>query len=93
VLLKKGVGKIRSGNGQPEDLVYLEGLGNTVKMASRCGLGQTSANPILSTLKNFRSLYESRVNESVDGRQLGFSLSSAVKDASGIAGRKSVHLN
>jgi [NiFe] hydrogenase diaphorase moiety large subunit len=93
VLLKKGISKIRAGNGQPEDLVYLEDLGDTVKMTSRCGLGQTSPNPVLSTLKNFRSLYESRVNESGDGRQPDFSLSSAVKDASEIAGRKSEHLN
>jgi [NiFe] hydrogenase diaphorase moiety large subunit len=93
VLLKKGIRKIREGKGEPEDLSYLEDLSHTVKMTSRCGLGQTSPNPVLSTLTNFRSLYEARVKESKDGMQPSFSLSSAVKDASGIAGRKSVHLN
>jgi NADH:ubiquinone oxidoreductase subunit F (NADH-binding) len=32
-----------------------------IKKTSRCGLGQTSPNPILSTLKNFRKLYEDRL--------------------------------
>jgi len=56
-------------------------------------LGQTSANPVLSTLKNFSSLYESRLKDAKDGRQPGFSLASAVEGASEIAGRKSAHLN
>jgi len=93
VLLKNCIHKIREGKGQPEDLVDLEDLGNSVKMTSRCGLGQTSPNPVLSSLENFRSLYEARVNESADGMKPTFSLDSAVKEASGIAGRKSVHLN
>jgi [NiFe] hydrogenase diaphorase moiety large subunit len=29
-----------------------------MKAANRCGLGQTAANPILSTVENFRQLYE-----------------------------------
>jgi [NiFe] hydrogenase diaphorase moiety large subunit len=36
----------------------LKRVGNTVKTMSRCGLGQTAANPILTTLQNFRKLYE-----------------------------------
>jgi [NiFe] hydrogenase diaphorase moiety large subunit len=40
------------------DLEYLEELGETIKATSRCGLGQTSPNPVLTTLKNFRPLYE-----------------------------------
>jgi [NiFe] hydrogenase diaphorase moiety large subunit len=29
---------------------------------SRCGLGQTSPNPILTTLQNFREMYQSRIS-------------------------------
>ncbi len=91
VLLKERLGKIIAGRGEPSDLPYLEDLGQTIKVASRCGLGQTSANPILTTLKNFRSVYEGRVKEATDGRQPSFDLAAAVGDAEAIAGRKSVH--
>ena len=73
------------------DLEYLQKLGETVKTASRCGLGQTSPNPVLTTLKNFRSEYEKRVAPRGDGLQPSFDLSAAVADAQIIAGRASVH--
>ena len=91
VLLKKGLAKILAGQGEPRDLEYLQDLGQTVKTMSRCGLGQTSANPVLTTLKNFRAVYEERVTESPDGRQPGFDLSAAVSEAEALMGRKSVH--
>jgi len=47
--------------GSKLDLEELENLGNTVEKMSRCGLGQTAANPILTTLKNFHSLYTAKV--------------------------------
>ena len=48
--------------------------------ASRCGLGQTAANPILSSIKNFRYLYEEKVqkNKNYDS---GFDLSAAVRES------------
>jgi [NiFe] hydrogenase diaphorase moiety large subunit len=93
VLLKNGIEKLLAGLGEPGDLEYLEKLGDTVRMTSRCGLGQTSPNPVLSTLKQFRSEYESRVNAPKEGRQSGFDLASAVEEAAGIVGRKSIHSN
>ena len=89
VLLKERLEKIINGLGQPSDLDYLEKLGNTVIKSSRCGLGQTSANPILSTLKNFRSEYELRVQESKKGHIPSFDIHAATSDAAAIAGRKS----
>ncbi len=89
-LLLDGVAKILAGDGQSHDLAELESLAQTVKMTSRCGLGQTSPNPVLSTLKNFRHEYERRLKTSVDGRQPTFDLGKAVADAEKIAGRPSV---
>jgi hypothetical protein len=54
-------------------------------------LGQTSANPVLTTLKHFRPVYESRVKEPGGALQSAFDLSSAVGDAEAIIGRKSIH--
>ena len=55
--------KITSGNGEPEDLDRLEALCYYIKENSLCGLGQTSPNPVLSTLRYFRDEYEAHVNE------------------------------
>ena len=91
VLLHERLRKIIDGKGQPADLDYLADLGEIVKKASRCGLGQTAANPVLSTLRNFREAYESRVSEQPDGFEPGFDLARAVGDAAAIARREPVH--
>ena len=87
VLLRETLRRIRSGLAEPQDLENLESLGETVKKTSRCGLGQTSPNPILSTLSNFRHLYEERVAEAPDGQRRSFDLDRAVREAAGIVGR------
>jgi len=55
--------RITEGNGVPEDLWKLERLCHTVQRSSLCGLGQSAPNPVLSTLKHFRSEYEAHINE------------------------------
>ena len=89
VLLKERLDRIRAGKGEMADLDYLQQLGETVKKASRCGLGQTSPNPILSSLKNFRSEYEALIKKGEKDFQPDFDIYEAVGDASRIAGRKS----
>ena len=49
--------RITEGNGTMEDLEELEELSNVVKSNSLCALGQTAANPVISTLKHFRNEY------------------------------------
>ena len=49
--------KITDGKATMEDLDKLEELCNYVKSNSLCGLGQTSPNPVLSTLRYFRDEY------------------------------------
>lgn len=53
--------KITRGKGKPEDIALLEELAQATKDASMCGLGQTAANPALSTLKYFRDEYEAHI--------------------------------
>jgi NADH-quinone oxidoreductase subunit F len=57
------VKKITDGKATLEDIAVLEELAGAVKDASLCGLGQTAANPVLSTLRYFRSEYERHVVE------------------------------
>jgi [NiFe] hydrogenase diaphorase moiety large subunit len=91
VLLKERVGRIIAGRGEPADLVYLQQLGAMVKTASRCGLGQTSPNPVLTALKSFPALFAGAVKENKGGRQPSFNLAEATADCAAIAGHKSVH--
>lgn len=53
--------KITSGKGTLKDIDNLERLANVVSKSSLCGLGRAAPNPILSTLKEFRSEYEAHV--------------------------------
>ncbi len=46
-----------------QGIMHLQRLGETIKATSLCGLGQTAANPVLSTLKWFRDEYEAHVFE------------------------------
>jgi len=54
---------VTDGKGTVEDIALLEELAAAVRDSSLCGLGQTAANPVLSTLKYFRSEYEKHVLE------------------------------
>lgn len=49
--------RITNGKGKPDDLNLLKELSEGIKATSLCGLGQTSANPVLSTLNQFYNEY------------------------------------
>jgi bidirectional [NiFe] hydrogenase diaphorase subunit len=55
--------RICSGSALMEDLDKLQELGRMVQDTSLCGLGFTSPNPILSTLRYFREEYEAHIRE------------------------------
>jgi NADH:ubiquinone oxidoreductase subunit F (NADH-binding) len=55
--------KLCDGKGTLEDLDLLKNLSVVVKETSLCGLGQTSPNPILSTINNFYDEYYAHVAE------------------------------
>lgn len=60
-LLKQGMEKVVAGRATLTDLAGMEALASTVMRMSRCGLGQTAPNPILTTMRNFPELYEARL--------------------------------
>jgi len=55
--------RITEGNGTMVDLERLRMLSNTIKDTALCGLGQTSPNPVLSTLDNFYDEYVAHVKD------------------------------
>jgi NADH:ubiquinone oxidoreductase subunit F (NADH-binding)/(2Fe-2S) ferredoxin len=54
---------ITKGNGTMADLDRLKNMCNVIKDTSLCGLGQTSPNPVLSTMNNFWDEYVAHVTE------------------------------
>ncbi|MDA8212291.1 MAG: NADH-quinone oxidoreductase subunit NuoF [Clostridia bacterium] len=57
--------RIVEGKGEKRDLETLERLGRNIIDSSLCGLGQSAPNPILSTLRYFRSEYELHIEQKV----------------------------
>ncbi|MFC1839300.1 NADH-ubiquinone oxidoreductase-F iron-sulfur binding region domain-containing protein [Thermodesulfobacteriota bacterium] len=54
---------IVEGKGQPKDIDFLLEIGESVNAGSLCGLGQSAANPVLTTIKYFREEYEEHIND------------------------------
>ena len=55
--------KITEGKATEKDLQTLQTLGKVIKDTALCGLGQTSPNPVLSTLDNFYDEYVEHVRD------------------------------
>ncbi|MFC1848132.1 NADH-ubiquinone oxidoreductase-F iron-sulfur binding region domain-containing protein [Chloroflexota bacterium] len=54
---------ITRGQGRPEDIDLLLELGEAVALGSLCALGQTAPNPVITTIRYFRSEYEAHIYE------------------------------
>jgi NADP-reducing hydrogenase subunit HndC len=55
--------RICEGKGKMSDIGELESLAADVILSSLCGLGQTAANPVLTTIRYFRDEYEAHIKE------------------------------
>jgi [NiFe] hydrogenase diaphorase moiety large subunit len=74
------------GNGTKNDIDELYSWARFEKAANRCGLGQTAANPIITTIENFRSLYEDFIK--TDEEYLSaFDMGKAVAESCEVVGR------
>jgi len=85
-LLKQGMEKIVAGRATLADIAEMESLGNTVMRMSRCGLGQTAPNPILTTMRNFPELYEARLASAPFTPRV--TLHDALREAVAVQGRE-----
>jgi len=54
--------RICAGDGRKGDIELLEELSGQIKDGALCALGQTAPNPVLTTIKYFRSEYEDHIN-------------------------------
>ncbi len=86
VLLKEAVDRVRADLCEPLDIERFEEMGTMMKAMSRCGLGQTAPNPVLSTLENFPALYAGCNKVDSDGYRRSFDLEASLSEARAIRG-------
>ncbi len=87
-LLKKQLDKITDGHGSAGDVAALEELCQLIKNNSHCGLGQTAANPILSTLQRYPEHYAQQLKDI--SYEPGFNLDASLETARRLANRDDV---
>lgn len=87
IALKHKLEKLLEGRGVEKDLHDLEGWGKMMKLLNRCGLGQTAANPVLSTLENFRNEYD-KLLQPGNVNEFTFNLLESVQESCDYVGRK-----
>ncbi len=81
VAMKTLLERLRDGRGEQRHLADLERWGHIIAETSRCGLGASAPNPVLSSLREFPDLYAALV----DGREAemfvpGFDLDASTGD-------------
>ncbi len=85
MILHNAVEKVVHGRGIKKDIDDMLAWSEILRKTTRCGLGQTSGNPVATTINNFRSLWEARVKD-VD-YQSDFDIHKAVQESCAVVGR------
>jgi len=88
VLLKQKLLKILNKKGVKQDINDLSEWASIMPV-NRCGLGQTAGNPITTSIKNFRPLYEKRIQSTLE-YDSGFDISEAIQDGAKATNREAV---
>jgi [NiFe] hydrogenase diaphorase moiety large subunit len=84
-LLKNQYDKICTGHGSTGDVRELQEIATLIKATSHCGLGQTAAQPILTTLERYPELYNNKLKQI--SFEPGFDLDGALEIARQLSGR------
>ena len=87
VMYRETLKKIIAGEGKRSNIEALSDW-KAIALASRCGLGHTMPNPVVSTIKNFRHLYEARIINADETYNSTFDLGKAVAASCEAVGRQ-----
>jgi [NiFe] hydrogenase diaphorase moiety large subunit len=85
-LIQKKLKKLFSGYGVQSDLKELKEIAEVMKLTSRCGLGQTAANPVITTMTSFPAFYDALAQKDKNF-DTEFDLAKAVDASCAAAGR------
>ncbi|HOV11950.1 MAG TPA: NAD(P)H-dependent oxidoreductase subunit E [Bacteroidales bacterium] len=86
MILKKAIEKVVEGNAIKKDLENMLAWSEILRKTTRCGLGQTSSNPVATTISNFRELYDARVHD--QDYHSEFDMHKAVLESCEVVGRE-----
>ncbi len=86
VILRNKLQRIIDGKGVAKDIDDLVQWGKQMKIANRCGLGQSAANPILTSIENFRYAYEAKIEKGKDFNST-FDMNAAIQESCRAVGR------
>ena len=78
-LLKKKIKKFLLGNAEQKDLDDIKEWSKIIKLASRCGLGQTSSTAMLCAMKKFPEVFQSKITENTQHNK-SFDMDKALED-------------
>ena len=78
-LLNKKINKIMFGHGGKKDLEEMKEWSHIIKQTSRCGLGKTSTNTLLTAMLKFPNEFEKYLKEDSDFNR-SFNIKTAVED-------------
>jgi [NiFe] hydrogenase diaphorase moiety large subunit len=78
VLLRDKVDLVLAGRAGRSDLDDMVRWGDIIARTSRCGLGATSPNPILTTLQKFPEVFSSRLHRQPGGLLTSFDMDTAL---------------
>lgn len=85
-IMRNKIKRIMEGAGTRGDLKLLLELGAVMKTSNKCGLGQTAANPVVTTITSLPDVYEKAV--SAEGEYIpGFDMAAAVAESCSYVGR------
>lgn len=88
MILRNAVERVLEGHATRKDIDDMAAWGEICRKTTRCGLGQTSANPVATTIANFRHLYEKRVKDA--DYHSSFDMHKAVAESCEVVGRSAV---
>jgi len=86
MILKKSIEKVVEGHAIKKDIDDMLAWSEILRKTTRCGLGQTSSNPIATTIRNFRELYDARVHD--QDFLSSFDMHKAVLESCEVVGRE-----
>jgi [NiFe] hydrogenase diaphorase moiety large subunit len=78
VVLRQKVDLFLDGRGEQSDLDDMVQWGGVIAKTSRCGLGTSSPNPILTTLAKFPEIYSNRLHEPTGDLLPSFNIGAAL---------------
>lgn len=88
MILKNSIEKVVEGKAIKKDIDDMLAWSEILRKTTRCGLGQTSSNPITTTIKNFKELYDKRVKDVEYSSD--FNILESVKESCEVVGRSAI---